>query len=184
MPVARTQREADLYLALTPCEACGRTGFTAPLTTTLLDGELHFRYADACAGCGTVRVFVFRAPQTVVPELGSVVFGGPEPSELLDPGAWTGIVELAEQAEVMSPDDYRYVAAALDEVRKFIPPGADEVPLSRFRTDATRAVHSREPGRFRRDRLIAAAEVYRRLAAETAEAETDTEADTDADARR
>lgn len=166
MPLARTQREADLYMALKPCPVCGLTGFTAPVTMTLLDGEPHLRYAGHCARCGTERLFVFRMPAELVPELGVMVFGGPEPSELLDPGAWMRVFELAEDAELMGPEDYEYAAAVLDEIVKFIPPGADEVPGSQFRSDDTRAIHAKEPGRFRRDRLIAVADVYRRLATE------------------
>jgi hypothetical protein len=40
------------------------------------------------------------------------------------------------------------------------------VPRSALRTDTGRAAYEREPGRFRRARLEAVADTYRRLAAE------------------
>lgn len=158
-------------MALTPCQVCGHTPFSAPLTTVLHAGEPHLRYAGPCPRCGTGREFVFRAPDPIVPEATTVVFGGPEPSEVIDPGDWMRVFEFAEHATGLSGDDYLYAAAALDEVRKFIPPDADEVPAAAFRSDRTLAVHAREPGRFRRDRLIAMAGLYRQLAAEAADAE-------------
>jgi hypothetical protein len=111
-------------------------------------------------------VFVFRMPEEHMPELATVAFGGPEPSELLDPGDWMRVFQHAEESEFLSSQEYEYAAAALDEIAKFIPPDADEVPVSEFRSDETLAVYAREPGRFSRGRLAAVAEVYRQMAAE------------------
>ncbi|HWU90486.1 MAG TPA: hypothetical protein VN253_24645, partial [Kofleriaceae bacterium] len=55
--------------------------------------------------------------------------------------------------------------AALEEVTKFIPPGADRVPPEALFTPAGRGVYDREPGRFRIARLAAVLDVYRGLLA-------------------
>jgi hypothetical protein len=55
--------------------------------------------------------------------------------------------------------------AAVDEVLKFIPPDADAVPPEAFRTYPGQTVFGREPGRFRRARLLAVREAYRDLLA-------------------
>jgi hypothetical protein len=86
-------------------------------------------------------------------------FGGDTPSGLLDPGDWLAVADRADLA-----DDLPLAAAALEEVLKFIPPGADRVPLAAFRGDAGRESHAREPGRFERAPLEWTAATYRRIA--------------------
>jgi hypothetical protein len=94
-----------------------------------------------------------------------VVFGGPEPSELLDPGEWLVVADLAaNRAPAADQADFALAAAAIDEVLKFIPDGADEVPEAALRGGTGREAYAREPGRFRRRRLEAVAAAYRDLA--------------------
>jgi hypothetical protein len=52
---------------------------------------------------------------------------------------------------------------ALDEVLKFIPPGADQVPDAAFFTEQGRAIRTREPGRFRKLRLEAVLGAYEEM---------------------
>ncbi|WFE22478.1 hypothetical protein O7621_03780 [Solwaraspora sp. WMMD937] len=53
--------------------------------------------------------------------------------------------------------------AALDEVLKFIPADADEVPPDTVTSEVGQRMRRREPGRFRRDRLTALRDTYTAL---------------------
>lgn len=53
--------------------------------------------------------------------------------------------------------------AYLDEVVKWIPVGADEVPASAFFTSEGLRIYREDPGRFRRERLLAVLAAYREL---------------------
>ena len=50
---------------------------------------------------------------------------------------------------------------AREELLKFIPPGADQVPADALFTAAGKQVYLAEPGRFRRARLEAVLGAYR-----------------------
>jgi hypothetical protein len=165
-PLARTNAEAHLYMDLRPCDACGHRGFSGDSAMVFVDGELCSRYAGACPRCGTERAFTFRVPEEIrLPLERDVVFGGPEPSELLDPGEWLTVADLAAGRPDPDDDDLALAAAAIDEVLKFLPEGAEEVPLEALRTEDGREVYEREPGRFRKVRLEAVATTYRDLVA-------------------
>ena len=137
---------------------------------------LASRYTGACARCGTARVFEFRLPPEILqPPATGVVYGGPEPSELLDPGEWLSVADdYARSVPVGSKLDgdalrsarqrLAVAIAALDEVRKFAPPGAVEVPPSAFTTPFGRAMWDKEPGRFRLIRLDAVRAAYAQAA--------------------
>jgi hypothetical protein len=151
---------------LRPCETCGERGFSGASSVVPVDGELCSRYTAPCRRCGTLRTFTFRLPEQIhVPLEPDVSFGGPEPSELLDPGEWLMAADLAAAgAPEADAADLSLAASALDEVLKFIPAGAGEVPPEALRTAAGREVYEREPGRFRRARLAAVAATYREAA--------------------
>jgi hypothetical protein len=166
-PLARTPAEAHLYMDLHLCSACGGRGFVGDSAVALVEGELCSRYSGYCTRCGVERDYTFRLPAE--PWLGlerDVVFGGSEPSELLDAGEWLLVADLAVGRRDAADEDLALAASALDEVLKFVPPGAEAVPADAIRTEDGRAVYEREPGRFRRDRLEAVAATYRRIVAE------------------
>jgi hypothetical protein len=177
IPVARTSAEAHLYLDLHPC-SCGEARFTRDSAVVVTDdGDLASRYTGECPRCGTHREFLFRLPEEILmPSGDDFRFGGPDPSQLLDPGEWRMVAEeyaSATPADIASlPVGQRRqaratlsrAAAALDEVLKFVPEGADEVPVTAFTTERGRAAHAREPGRFGRARLVAVRDTYRELA--------------------
>jgi hypothetical protein len=181
LPVSRTSAEAHLYMDLHGC-SCGRGGFDRGSEVVALDdGDLARRYTGACAGCGTPREFVFRLPtEATMPPAGRVSFGGDEPSQLIDPGEWLSIADgYAAQAPAdpagLTPEQVRRgraaldrAAAALDEVLKFVPEGADAVPADAFFSDRGREAFAGEPGRFRRDRLAAVRDAYAGLAGQFA----------------
>jgi hypothetical protein len=170
-PLARTNAEAHLYMDLRPCDACGHRGFTGDSAMVFVDGELCSRYTGVCPRCGTERAFTFRLPEEIrLPLERDIVFGGPEPSELLDPGEWLTVADLAAGRPDPDDEDLALAAAAIDEVLKFVPAGAEEVPPQALRTEDGREVYEREPGRFRRVRLEAVASTYRDLVAGIREA--------------
>lgn len=164
LAVARTRDEAMLFLELTPCEDCGTANTAWDHGLGDVDGELASSYAGDCPGCGAEREYLFGLPERET--AGAYpCFGGPEPSELLDPGQWLRVADLVA-ADV--PDDDPRVslaiaAAAVGEVVKFVPPGRDAVPPDAFWTEAGRSVHDTEPGRFRLDRLLLVRDSYRDL---------------------
>jgi hypothetical protein len=163
LPIARTRDEARLYLDLTPC-GCGSTDAEWKHGTGLVDGELVSAYDATCADCGAERDYFFGLPSR---ETGGDYpnFGGAEPSQLLDAGRW---LALADQlASGLPPDDPETSAAALSiaaaavaEVMKFVPPGADVVPAEAFWSAEGRQVYDAEPGRFRVGRLEVVRETY------------------------
>jgi hypothetical protein len=171
LKLARTNAEAHLFMDLRPC-ACGERRFARTSSVVTIDGDLASRYTGACARCGTARVFEFRLPPEIMPPPASgVVYGGPEPSELLDPGEWLSVADdYARSVPVGSKLDgdalrsarqrLASALAALDEVRKFAPPGAVEVPHTAFTTSFGRAMWDKEPGRFRLVRLDAVRAAY------------------------
>lgn len=178
--LARTNEEAHLYMDLHPCE-CGELRF--PRSSSVIhtdDGDLASRYTGACPQDGRPREFTFRMPQLTTPPPvdGTVLYGGDEPSELLDPGEWLSVADAyarnvpADTAALNSDGLARAkamltrAAAAVDEVLKFIPAGADRVPEVAFVTDRGRAAYAKEPGRFRRPRLDAVRSTYVNIAAQ------------------
>jgi hypothetical protein len=166
LPVARSNAEAHLYMARVPC-GCGARGFTAAglaCAVAALGEQLISRYTGACAGCGVGREFEFPIPDELVPPPGrGVRFGGDAPSQLFDPGEWLAIADEHAlrvpagdaTARIDHARDLAIAVAAIDEILKFIPPGAEACPGDRFRSAPGRAIHAAEPGRFRRVRLQA-----------------------------
>jgi hypothetical protein len=166
-PLARTDQEAEIYIEMTPCHRCGGHGFTGDSTVINLGDDLGTRWTGTCTRCGTAREFVFRLPQEVT--VGSNApydFGDDGPSELLDPGQWMSVADLASRrAPAPSRDDLLLAVAALGEVTRFIPDGDDEVPAVAFRTDDGRAAHRQWPARFTRRWIEDAMRALRRDAA-------------------
>lgn len=169
--VARTRDEAHLYLELHPCPNCG--SIDTPWEDGLADveGELAISYAGTCPGCDVERQYLFGLPARETRAAGWPTFGGPEPSELLDPGQW---MDVADRATADVPTDPRaagkvlaVAVAAVDEVIKFVPAGQDAVPEDEFWTPQGRALWDAEPDRFRLERLLAARDTYRERGRET-----------------
>ncbi|MDG4773728.1 hypothetical protein [Solwaraspora sp. WMMD792] len=187
LPAARSSAEARLYVELHPC-SCGETQFEPQVeVVALADGDLATRYQGSCAGCATAREFLFRLPADPLhPPAGAAFsYGGPEPSRLIDPGEWLAVADryaalvpadfatagpaVADPAALDPVQRRRAMAAlsravaALDEVLKFIPADADEVPSDTVTSEVGQRMRRREPGRFRRDRLTALRDTYTAL---------------------
>lgn len=166
--VARTRDEAHLYLDLHPC-ACGSVETTWHSGLVSVEGEPVSRYSGTCGECGTAREYLFGLPARPVMPAGYPTFGGPEPSELLDAGEWLWVADLT--AGNVPVDDaaearraLRIATAAVEEIVKFVPPGADAVPDDGFWSERGRQVREAEPGRFQLDRLLVVRNTYRELA--------------------
>jgi hypothetical protein len=173
LPLARTNAEARLFLQLQPCPRCGSADCVFRSTVVTVDGVLAGRYSGDCASCATRRVYEFRVPDEVLPPPASTVrFGAENPSELLDPGVWLWYSDVCGSRVPDDPDalDERgrrtarhalaTALAAVEEVLKFLPAGAERVARSAFVSDRGRATYDLEPGRFDRRRLEAVHTVY------------------------
>jgi hypothetical protein len=169
--VARTRDEAQLYLELKPCPDCGSIDTPWEHGLTEIDGELAISYAGVCPGCGAEREYLFGLPARETRAVSWPTFGGPEPSELLDAGQWMEVADRAVGAVPADPVEAGRVLAvaraAVDEVVKFVPAGADAVSEEEFWTPEGRAVRDAEPGRFRLDRLLVVRDTYQDLARQT-----------------
>ncbi|MFB9322596.1 hypothetical protein [Cryptosporangium minutisporangium] len=176
LPVARTRDEAHLYMDMRPCPKCGKSDVHWDSALTSDEGAPARRYSGSCPGCQTPREFIFRLPERpLLPGPGDVVlFGGDEPSELLDAGEWLYVADVCAQAAAGGPgrepgpvlsaearESLIVAVAAMDEVLKFIPPEKDEVPRAGFWSDRGRTLRQTEPGRFRRRRLLTIRNTYR-----------------------
>jgi hypothetical protein len=167
-PLARTGDEAQLYMDLHPCVRCGSAETPWKTGLTIVDGVAARVYYGACGTCGTERRFEFRLPEIDdIRITGKVVdFGGPEPSELLDPGEWLSVADLtASRVPVGRPAAARHALSvavgAIEEILKFVPDGAARVPVEAFRTTKGLDVYAAEPGRFERERLEIVRDTYR-----------------------
>lgn len=169
--VARTRDEAHLYLELHPCPDCGSVD--APWEHGLAEehGELVISYAAVCPGCEAEREYLFGLPARETAAVGWPTFGGPEPSELLDPGQWMDVADQAAAVVPTAPAEAARVLAlaraAVDEVIKFVPGGQDAVPDEEFWTPEGRAIRDAEPGRFRLERLMVVRDAYHDLVRDT-----------------
>jgi hypothetical protein len=172
----RSVEEAHLFMDINPCSVCGESEFNCQSAVVMAEGALASRYRGECAGCGLRREFVFRLPDQVPLPSTTIRFGGPEPSELLDAGEWlwaarnfadvgplNDIQMLTDQERAQAQADLEAAVAALDEVLKFLPGEADEVPVSAFWSERGHLVLTEDPGQFERDRLFARRDRYRAM---------------------
>lgn len=170
---ARSTTEAYLYMELNPCE-CREHRFQRATELVERDGVLCTVYSGACMACQSPREFVFRLPKTP-PDLSGfpVVFGGEEPSAIIDPGQYLAVAvdrakrvpadksKLAGDQLEVARDTLCYAIAAMTEVLKFARHGSDSVPADAFTSDAGRAMYAKEPRRFVTGRLSAVLNAYR-----------------------
>ena len=168
LPLARTNDEAQLYMDLHPCERCGSVHTQWKTGLALVDGVSARVYYGTCDKCGDERRFEFRLPEIEdIRVTGKLIdFGGPERSELLDPGEWLWVADLtASRVPVGRPAAARHALSvavgAMEEILKFVPEGAARVPVEAFRTTKGLDVYAAEPGRFERERLEIVRDTYR-----------------------
>jgi hypothetical protein len=172
-PLARTNAETHVFLRLQACSSCGETDCRFRSSVVRVGDALCSRYTGTCPRCGNQRIFDFRLPEEIeMPPADGVSYGGDAPSVLLDAGQWlshaddrarrvpANRVGLDQAEQRAARHALASAVAALDEVLKFLPEGADRVPESAFFTEQGRAVFAREPGRFSKARLEAVRDAY------------------------
>jgi hypothetical protein len=166
--LARTRDEAQLFLDLRPCERCGSVDMSWENALVFIDGRAARSYFASCPACGLERKFTFWAadPRSLPSRADGVAFGGTEPSELLDAGEWLWVADLTASRVPVNDSRAAWRAlaiatAAMDEILKFIPAGATEVPDSAFWSQRGQRVRAEEPGRFDRERLVIVRDTYR-----------------------
>lgn len=170
--LARTSHEAHLHMDLVPC-SCGAYRFErSSAVVTLPDGELGRRYTGRCPECGADREFVYRLPAEPLAAGDGIVYGGEEPSQLVDAGQWLWVAEQYARAVPAGPDRLprnerrqargrlSAAVAALAEVLKFVPAGSTEVPRWAVWTPFGGQVRDSEPGRLDVGRLRAVQASY------------------------
>jgi hypothetical protein len=157
VPYARSVAECHLYMALHPC-SCGAADFpwTSHETRVTGDGDLSV-YQGSCPRCRTARRFEFLVDGRGVPP---PAFGGPEPSRIIGPEEFYALSQRAAAVARDGDPADRYEAAldavaAVEEVLKFVPPGADAVPAETLPHD--------DPAGYTRERLEALRYTYRQL---------------------
>ncbi|BCJ32406.1 hypothetical protein [Actinocatenispora sera] len=171
MPRARTRSEAYVYMDLVPCP-CGENEFAPDVDVLDPEPPRVLRYVGECPRCGRSREFVFElAEPPAAPPTGYVLGYGDEPSTIIDAGQWLLVAEMcrrvleqvADSGESLTAsqvpavhDTVLLAAAAVDEIRKFLPAGAEELPADAFWTEQGRAVRSVAGELLRPDELAAA----------------------------
>lgn len=175
MLVARSAPECHLYLDLNPCQ-CGEVEFEPRHWLEQSGEDLLARYQGFCPGCGTQRDFSFVLDPELPPP--PPAYGGDQPSKIIDPGQFLLVSEqlartvpadpggLSSETREESREVLGAAIAALEEVLKFVPPGAPEVPEEAFTAPDGWMVYQQEPGRFQRVRLEAVLGAYRESLAE------------------
>lgn len=178
MLVARAMAECHMFMELHPCERCAEPDFSWTVHEAAeRDGQRISSYEGDCPACGTRRRFEF---VVLDPSAPPPTLGGVEPSSIIDPGEFFVYGEWALGATTVPRDPSPIevadaydaavdAAATTEEILKFVPPGADSVPLEAFTSERGRAAHAADPSRFRRQRLEAMLAERRRLVVELAQ---------------
>lgn len=163
MLIARSTQEAHLYMDLHAC-VCGAEGFEREHRLEERDGVLVAVYEGPCPKCGRTRSYEFRLADELPPA--PPAFGGTEPSRIIDPGEFLWISDQVATDTGLRllhtpPTEQReqrvgsaFALAAVEEVLKFLPEGADRVPEELFTSERGREVYRKNPRRFERAELL------------------------------
>jgi hypothetical protein len=162
--IARSMSECHMYMDLQPCPHCGEAEFSwTRHEAGIRDGQKTSAYEGECPTCRAARRFEFIV---LDPTLAPPALGGPESSQIIDPAEFLAVGDHAARLAVVGPgatpdeiadahDAAVDAVAAVEEILKFIPPGADVVPETAFRTSAGVARLVANPMRFSRRTLEA-----------------------------
>jgi hypothetical protein len=174
---ARSMAEARLYMDLQPCSGCARRGFAEPGRLVEHGESLAVDSRGYCPRCGAARSFtLLLADERVAPR----GFGNADASTLIDAGEWLLLAEelgtrvpaaaeaLDREGRARARAELERALAALAEVVKVIPAGAERPPAAAFFSERGVQAHRDQPGRFTRTRLEATRQVWRALAARLA----------------
>src|SRR5690606_37812704 len=139
----RTNAEAHIYMDQRPC-TCGDIEFDRNRSVINDGGVLCTRYHGTCRTCRRPREFIFELPPNPHPIANRIEFGGSDSSRILDAGEWMAITEYYAKRDPGTYKDLDTARAALEEVIKFLPDGADRVPDECFWSEKGKAMLARE----------------------------------------
>jgi hypothetical protein len=169
---ARSLAEARLFMELDPCSSCRQTGFAEPSRIVERGDQLAVAVRGYCPACGADRAYEIMLGEERVPPH---AFGNATPSTLIDAGGWMALANersarvpatltgLDAAARERARADLALAIAAIGEIGKFIPAGAESVPRDGFFTATGRRAMLADPRQFTRLRLDAIAEAWRQL---------------------
>ncbi|HKS99306.1 MAG TPA: hypothetical protein VJT31_07235 [Rugosimonospora sp.] len=173
-PLARTIAEAELYISLQPCHVCRERALDTEGFDFDERAERVRLFRAVCGDCRALRRFWFRFPVEPVPTGdGHQRFGGPQASELLDPGEWMIVADdllasvpadprgLTAERAGQAWQDADAALAAVEEVLKFLGPGEDRIPPAAFRSAEGGEVWRTGAWRFERAWLDSQLEICR-----------------------
>ncbi|MFC4037054.1 hypothetical protein ACFO1B_01345 [Dactylosporangium siamense] len=126
---ARSRAEADTYLRLQHPQGCPVDPVEVPV-----DGHTVLR-------CGDIEIYLRPPPDRHDPV---------PPSTITDPGSWLSVAFELDAAAA-----HREAAEAVREALRFLPPGADELPVRMFWTPLGLRMLRQHPGQFSRAALQA-----------------------------
>jgi hypothetical protein len=174
-PLARTYLEAQLYLTtFGACRFCGLVALAVRGSSQGTVGQYEVRdIIVRCTNCGEEDAHSFLIP---LEQYDDVVFGGPERSELLDPGDWLLLAaalydDVPEDDPEALPAEHRAEArnllesavAAVAEAMKFLDPGTDAIGADAFWSEEGWELFTVDPSLFSRDRLTEQLHGYQAL---------------------
>lgn len=152
----RSLAEMQFFAGLRPCAACGDH---QPVHWRTGGQGARWTLSGACVRCATRRSFEFVCDRDPVEAAhGELELGGAEPSTVLDPHALVGELDrlvgtIAVRPGVLAGPQWSAnwarlvrLRVALHELAKFLPPGADAIPV----TGATAEDQQRRPERYAR----------------------------------
>src|SRR5262245_787977 len=156
MLIARSSAECHLYIELRACECGeGRSPWKHRLESRA-DAQIAV-YEGRCDRCSAPWTFEF-ALDAEACAIGK--FGGTKPSQIVDAGQFLAVADAAARAvsaDVSALDERQRAralmlraVAAIEEVFKFIPLGADRVVADSLFSVRGKEMYLAEPGRFRK----------------------------------
>jgi hypothetical protein len=154
-----------------PCP-CGENDFDKDVEVMQSHSPRVVQYFGDCPRCGRYREFFFELEDPPEGDPDRFLLGhGEAASTIIDAGQWLLVAEMSGQvlARVAESDEplvgeqipavhemLLLSAASVDEVLKFLPPGADRVPDDAFWTEQGLAVRGAAGPLLERDELTAA----------------------------
>ncbi len=152
----RSLAEMQFFAGLRPCAACGDH---QPVRWGTGGHGARWTLRGACVRCATRRSFEFVCDRDPIEAAhGELELGGAEPSTVLDPHALVGeldrlVATIAVRPGVLAGPQWSAnwarlvrLRVVLNELAKFLPPGADAIPV----TGAAAEDQQRRPERYAR----------------------------------
>ncbi|MEZ4403202.1 MAG: pentapeptide repeat-containing protein [Kofleriaceae bacterium] len=168
--LTRSSIEANFYISLHPCPACGSRDATSidfgnyGSANWSETGPIEFKTAR-CDRCGEQRRFLFASTSGDIAAwepIGNGHIAGSMPSGIISPAAFLTEIDRVAPDLVRDPHCLLYEAYARSwnalkrsrtcwvELAKFLPEGADAIPPSHLWTDADRSIQVTTPHRLTR----------------------------------